>query len=89
MRFNVTVTADEGADLYVGQSVNVYFNYGDMKSGSFSDFTGSRSGDGERPDFGGSMPEGFDTSKMPDFSGGAPGGFDPSNMPDFSRRKDN
>ena len=89
VRFNVTVTADEGADLYVGQSVNVYFNYGDMKSGSFSDFTGSKSGDGERPDFGGSMPEGFDTSKMPDFSGGAPGGFDPSNMPDFSRRKDN
>lgn len=89
VRFNVTVTADEGADLYVGQSVNVYFNYGDMKSGSFSDFTGSRSGDGERPDFGGSMPEGFDTSKMPDFSGGAPGGFDLSNMPDLSRRKDN
>lgn len=89
VRFNVTVTADEGASLYVGQSVNVYFNYGDMQAGSFSDFTGGKSSDGERPDFGGSMLEGFDPSNMPDFSGGAPGGFDPSNMPDFSGRKDN
>ena len=79
VRFNVMVAADEGADLYNGETVNVYFNYGNMKSGDFSDFkgetgsdSGKRSFSGERPDFGGSIPE----------------GFDPSDMAGFSRRKD-
>ena len=79
VRFNVTVEADENADLYSGQSVNVYFNYSSMRSADFTDFKGSsdteggKSGsDSGRPDFGGEMPE----------------GFDPSNMPDFSRRKE-
>lgn len=89
VRFNVTVTADEGAELYVGQSVNVYFNSGDMQTGSFSDFAGGKSSDGDRPDFGGNMPGGFDPSNMPDFGGGSRGDFDPSSMPDFGRRKDN
>ena len=79
VRFNVTVTADEGASLYVGQSVNVYFNYGDMKTGDFSDFTGGKDSTGGKPDFGG---------ERPDFSGGMPEGFDPSNIPDFRSRKD-
>jgi multidrug resistance efflux pump len=79
VRFNVTVTADEGAELYSGQSVNVYFNYGNMRSGDFADFKGSSDSDGEsRSSEGG----------RPDFGGGMPEGFDPSNMPDFSRRKD-
>ena len=79
VRFNVTVTADEDADLYSGESVNVYFNAGDLKQSDFRDFEGGGnserqkpSSDGERPNFGGGMPE----------------GFDPSNMPDFGRRKD-
>ena len=84
VRFNVTVTADDGTALYVGQSVNVYFNYGDIPTGNFSDFTGS-----EGSDFGGGISGGFDPSNIPDFGSGSPGGFDPSNMPDFSRRKDN
>ena len=79
VRFNVTVTADEGASLYVGQSVNVYFNYGDMKIGEFSDFTGGKDSTGGKPVFGG---------ERPDFSGGMPEGFDPSNIPDFRSRKD-
>jgi multidrug resistance efflux pump len=65
VRFNVTVEADVGAALYSGESVNVYFNYSDMRSSDFSDFKGSSGG--ERPDFSGGMPEGFDPSSMPDF----------------------
>ncbi|MCR4761319.1 MAG: hypothetical protein K5705_13835 [Oscillospiraceae bacterium] len=79
VRFNVTVTADENAELYSGESVNVYFNAGNLKQSDFRDFDGGGdserkkpSSDGERPDFSGRMPE----------------GFDPSNMPDFGRRKD-
>ena len=79
VRFNVTVTAGDDANLYSGESVNVYFNAGDLKQSDFRDFDGGEnserqkpSSDGERPDFGGGMPE----------------GFDPSNMPDFGRRKD-
>ena len=94
VRFNVTVTADEGSSLYSGQSVNVYFNYTAMGSGSFADFSGKQSG-GEgsesgrsRPDFsGGNMPEGFDPSNMPSFSGNMPEGFDPSNMAGLGGRK--
>ena len=74
VRFNVTVTADENAELYSGESVNVYFNAGDMKLTEFKDYDGGGnserqkpSSDGERPDFGGGMPEGFDLSNMPDF----------------------
>ena len=89
VRFNVTATADEGAELYVGQSVNVYFNYGNMQAGSFSDFSGSKSGSDERSGSGSGMPGGFDPSNMPGSGGGMPEGFDPSNMPDFGRRKDN
>ena len=77
VNFNVTVTANDGADLYNGESVNVYFNYGDMKSSDFRDFSGGDNG--EKKDFGG--------SGMPDFSGGMPEGFDPSNMPEFKGRK--
>ncbi|MBE6863357.1 MAG: HlyD family efflux transporter periplasmic adaptor subunit [Ruminococcus flavefaciens] len=76
VRFNVTVTADDGAKLYSGQSVNVYFNSDSTNMGGFTDFKGSSSekggmsfGGGERPDFSGGMPEGFDPSNMPDFSG--------------------
>lgn len=90
VRFNVTVTADDDAQLYSGESVNVYFNAGNMKQSDFADFSGKDSDErsksesdgsrGERPDFGG---------KMPDFSSGMPEGFDPSQMPEgFSRRKD-
>ena len=71
--------ADENAQLYSGQSVNVYFNYSNMRNGDFTDFKSEKSADGKsfgsgegRPSFGGGMPE----------------GFDPSNMPDFSRRKE-
>lgn len=77
VRFHVTVTADEDADLYYGESVNVYFNAGSMKQSDFRDFSGGESsGSGER------------SGERPDFSGGMPSGFDPSNMPDFGRRKD-
>ncbi len=90
VRFNVTVTADDSEQLYSGESVNVYFNAGNMKQSDFSDFSGSKSGarsksesDGsrsERPDFGGEMPS---------FGGGMPSGFDPSQMPSgFGGRKD-
>ena len=90
VRFNVTVTADDSAQLYSGESVNVYFNAGNMQQGDFSDFSGGKSGartksesDGsrsERPDFGGEMPS---------FGGGMPSGFDPSQMPSgFGGRKD-
>ena len=87
VRFNVTVTADENASLYSGESVNVYFNTGNLKQSDFRDFSGGDgssertkpSSDGERPDFSGGMP---------DFGGNMPEGFDPSNLPDFgSRRK--
>lgn len=40
VRFNVTVTANENSNLYNGQSVNVCFNYGDMRSSDFTDFKG-------------------------------------------------
>ena len=82
VRFNVTVTADEDADLHNGESVNVYFNAGSMKQSDFRDFSGGgSSGSGERR----SSSSG---GERPDFSGGMPSGFDPSNMPDFGRRKD-
>lgn len=75
VRFNVTVEADENSELYSGQSVNVYFNYSNMRSSDFSDFKSEKSSDtksfsssAERPDFGGVMPEGFDPSSIPDFS---------------------
>jgi len=81
VKFNVTVTADKNANVYSGQSVNVYFNYTamsgmtDFKSDSGSSSEGSEkqrsAPSGERLDFSGQMPE----------------GFDPSNMPDFDRRK--
>ena len=72
VKFNVTVTADESANVYSGQSVNVYFNY--TSTSGMTDFSGgddsqkgSRSQSGERPDFSGQMPEGFDPSNMPSF----------------------
>ena len=84
VRFNVTVTANAGANLYSGESVNVYFNAGNMKASEFTDFSGKKSSErtgensgsgrtmpdmsGERPSFGG-MPEGFDPSKMGGFGG--------------------
>ena len=78
----MTVTADEDADLHNGESVNVYFNAGSMKQSDFRDFSGGgSSGSGERR----SSSSG---GERPDFSGGMPSGFDPSNMPDFGRRKD-
>lgn len=80
VRFNVTVTADEDADLYSGQSVNVYFNSTSMRSADFTDFKGEKSVGGD---------SGASDGKRPDFGGGMPEGFDPSNMPDFSRRKEN
>lgn len=74
VKFNVTVTADEGSSLYSGQSVNVYFNYSGTDTSVLSDNTSekksekdSTSPDKARPDFGGNMPEGFDPSNMPDF----------------------
>lgn len=90
VRFNVTVTADDNAQLYSGESVNVYFNASNLKQSDFADFSGKESGErsgqesggsrGERPDFGG---------EMPDFGGGMPSGFDPSQMPSgFGGRKD-
>ena len=79
VRFNVTVEADENADLYSGQSVNVYFNYSSMKNADFSDFKSDKNTRGEGFGSGGGRP---------DFGGGMPEGFDPSNMPDFSRRKE-
>ena len=72
VKFNVTVTADENANVYSGQSVNVYFNYSAI--GGMTDFSGGddsqkggRSQSGERPDFSGQMPEGFDPSNMSSF----------------------
>ncbi|MBO4493437.1 MAG: HlyD family efflux transporter periplasmic adaptor subunit [Ruminococcus sp.] len=79
VRFNVTVEADENADLYSGQSVNVYFNYGSMRSADFTDFKGNSETEDRKSGSG---------SGRPDFGGGMPDGFDPSNMPDFSRRKE-
>ncbi|NLT10324.1 MAG: hypothetical protein GXY08_12620, partial [Ruminococcus sp.] len=38
-------------------------------------------GSGNKPDFGGDMPEGFDPENMPDFDGDMPEGFEPGNMP--------
>ena len=70
VNFNVEIAADEGSDLYNGESVNVYFNYDNTKSGELKDFSGGsgKSGsEGGRPDFGGEMPEGFDFPNMPDF----------------------
>ncbi len=74
VKFNVSVTADEGSSLYSGQSVNVYFNYSGTDTSVLSDNASekksekdSTSPDKARPDFGGNMPEGFDTSNMPDF----------------------
>lgn len=85
VRFNVTVTANAGANLYSGESVNVYFNAGNMKASEFADFSDKKSSErtgensaggrtmpdmsGERPSFGGGMPEGFDPSKMGGFGG--------------------
>ena len=73
VKFNVTVTADEGSSLYSGQSVNVYFNYSGTDTSILSDNASekksekdSTSPDKARPDFGGNMPEGFDPSNMPD-----------------------
>lgn len=89
VRFNVTVTANDDAQLYSGESVNVYFNAGNMKQSDFSDFSGRTSGDGAQAESkqGGSRPE-FGGEK-PSFGGGMPEGFDPSQMPEgFSRRKD-
>ena len=72
VKFNVTITADESANVYSGQSVNVYFNY--TSTSGMTDFSGGddsqkgeRSQSGERPDFSGQMPEGFDPSNMPSF----------------------
>lgn len=79
VRFNVTVEADENADLYSGQSVNVYFNYSSMRTADFTDFKGSSDSDGEK--FGSG-------SGRPDFGGGMPEGFAPSNMPAFGSRKE-
>ena len=76
VNFNVQIAADEGSNLYSGESVNVYFNYDDMKTSELTDFRG---GEGEK--------SGFD-GERPDFSGGMPDGFDPSNMPGFNRRKE-
>ena len=73
VRFNVTVTADANSGLYYGQSVNVYFNAGDLNSGDFKDFSGGDT-DGEAPERG---------SGRPDFNGEMPEGFDPNNIPDF------
>lgn len=74
VKFNVTVTADEGSSLYSGQSVNVYFNYSGTDTSILSDNASekksekdSTSPDKARPDFGVNMPEGFDTSNMQDF----------------------
>ncbi|MBR6872911.1 MAG: efflux RND transporter periplasmic adaptor subunit [Ruminococcus sp.] len=73
VRFNVTVTAEEGSKLYSGQSVNVYFNYTASLGGSLKDFTG-KSGEGSE-----GSKSGFDPSQF--------GDFDPSNMPSFGGRK--
>ncbi|MCR4646600.1 MAG: hypothetical protein K5695_14530 [Oscillospiraceae bacterium] len=73
VRFNVTVTAAANSGLYYGQSVNVYFNAGDLNSGDFKDFSGGDT-DGEAPERG---------SRRPDFNGEMPEGFDPNNRPDF------
>lgn len=83
VRFNVTVTADEDAQLYSGESVNVYFNAGNMKQSDFADFSGKESSERSKPESNGSRGE------RPDFGGGMPSGFDPSQMPSgFGRRKD-
>lgn len=79
VRFNVTVEADENADLYSGQSVNVYFNYSSMKTADFTDFKGNSEAEGGKTGSG---------SGRPDFGGGMPEGFDPSNMPAFGSRKE-
>ena len=77
VRFNVTITADETAQLYSGESVNVYFNAGSLGMSDFTDFRGKS----------GSEDSGS-RGKRPDFSGGMPEDFDPANMPDFGSRKD-
>lgn len=83
VRFNVTVTADDDAQLYSGESVNVYFNAGNMKQSDFADFSGKDSGERSKPESDGSRGE------RPDFGGGMPSGFDPSQMPSgFGGRKD-
>ena len=74
----MTVTADEDAALYSGESVNVYFNAGNLKQSDFRDFEGGESSERQKPSSDG---------ERPGFSGGMPEGFDPSNMPDFGRRK--
>ena len=61
VKFNVTVTADKNANVYSGQSVNVYFNYTamsgmtDFKSDSGNSSEGTEkqrsAPSGERPDF--------------------------------------
>ena len=83
VRFNVTVTADEGANLYSGESVNIYFNAGSMKQSDFADYRGKQDADG------GETAQQGTRGSRPDFSGGMPEGFDPSNMPAFggSRRE--
>ncbi len=77
VKFNVTVSADKGSDLYSGQSVNVYFNY--TGGSGFSDYSGEKK---SQSDNSGSTRQGSD------FSGQMPAGFDPNNMPDFNRGKD-
>ena len=71
VNFNISITADEGSNLYSGESVNVYFNYDNIKSGELTDFSGGENAKGGsgggRPDFGGELPEGFDFSNMPGF----------------------
>ena len=81
VKFNVTVTADENANVYSGQSVNVYFNYTAMSG--MTDFKSDSGNSSEGSEKQRSAPSG----ERPDFSGQMPEGFDPSNMPDFDRRK--
>ena len=80
VRFNVKVSADEGTSLYAGESVNVYFNSGNISMNELSDFKG-----GSERDSG----EDRGSRGFPSFGGDMPEGFDPSNIPDFSNRKDN
>lgn len=81
VKFNVTVTADKNANVYSGQSVNVYFNYTAMSG--MTDFKSDSGNSSEGTEKQRSAPSG----ERPDFSGQMPEGFDPSNMPDFDRRK--
>lgn len=81
VKFNVTVTADKNANVYSGQSVNVYFNYTAMSG--MTDFKSDSGNSSEGSEKQRSAPSG----EQPDFSGQMPEGFDPSNMPDFDRRK--